>query len=208
MNRQIWSAGLAMIVVACGNDAVPTTASDAPAEVGRSSVKAKQAATPSETVLCKINGVEWAYSEASGVVSVSRQSGARRARLTFQRQLERGSEAVQLEFNVDTGRLDGVLMNLKRPGKQGGLVGASYTLYPDTLNHNPNTFMEGEIALAEEELLAAGQARFAVANQYEIGALRDESDHLVQVSDLKFANVPYSDIAKTFGQQLRDANSD
>ncbi|WP_339651408.1 hypothetical protein [uncultured Maribacter sp.] len=145
------------------------------------------------TLLCKINGEDWGYTSADGLVSRNSSTNLRTATITFVRKLAEGSESVQLEYDVDGNTLTRVLAELKRPDKDGNLFTNFYNQSANQLDRNPEASMSGTVSLNEGERIAAGTAVFKVQNDFEKDKLGNASDLLITISDLKFSGVPYSD---------------
>tara|TARA_R110000868_G_scaffold22076_2_gene90872 strand:+ start:1793 stop:2380 length:588 start_codon:yes stop_codon:yes gene_type:complete len=145
------------------------------------------------TYLCKINGEEWGYTSADGLVSRNSSTNVRTATITFIKKLAKGSESVQLEYDVDANTLTRVLAELKRPDMEGNLFTNFYNQSADRLDRNPKASMSGSITLSEDQRVAAGNALFTVQNDFEKDKLGNASDLLITISDLNFSGVPYSD---------------
>lgn len=145
------------------------------------------------TYLCKINGEDWGYTSADGLVSRNSSTKVRTATITFIKKLEKGSESVQLEYDVDANTLTRVLAELKRPDKEGNLFTNFYNQSADRLDRNPEASMSGTVTLSEDQRVAAGNAIFTVQNDFEKDKLGNMDDLLITVSDLNFSGVAYSD---------------
>ena len=145
------------------------------------------------TYLCKINGEDWGYTSADGLVSRNSSTKVRTATITFIKKLEKGSESVQLEYDVDANTLTRVLAELKRPDKEGNLFTNFYNQSADRLDRNPEASMSGTVTLTEDQRFAAGNAIFTVQNDFEKDKLGNMDDLLITVSDLNFSGVAYSD---------------
>ena len=143
--------------------------------------------------LCKINGEDWGYTSADGLVSRNSSTNIRTATITFIKKLEKGSESIQLEYNVDANTLTRVLAELKRPDKDGNLFTNFYNQSADRLDRNPEASMSGTVTLSEDQRVAAGNALFTVQNDFEKDKLGNKGDLLITVSDLNFSGVSYSD---------------
>jgi len=50
--------------------------------------------------LCQINGQDWNYTKASGIVSTHARTKKRTATVTFKKKLEKGSENIQLTYDA------------------------------------------------------------------------------------------------------------
>ena len=145
------------------------------------------------TYLCKINGEDWGYPTADGLVSLNSFTNKRTATITFIKILEKGSESIQLEYNVDANTLTRVLAELKRPDKDGNLFTNFYNQSADRLDRNPEASMSGTVTLSEDQRVVAGNALFTVQNDFEKDKLGNKGDLLITVSDLNFSGVSYSD---------------
>ena len=145
------------------------------------------------TYLCKINGEDWGYTSADGLVSRNSFTNKRTATITFIKILEKGSESIQLEYNVDANTLTRVLAELKRPDKDGNLFTNFYNQSADRLDRNPEASMSGTVTLSEDQRVVAGNALFTVQNDFEKDKLGNKGDLLITVSDLNFSGVSYSD---------------
>tara|TARA_R110002033_G_scaffold10511_3_gene34089 strand:+ start:2242 stop:2700 length:459 start_codon:yes stop_codon:yes gene_type:complete len=109
------------------------------------------------------------------------------------KKLEKGSESIQLEYNVDANTLTRVLAELKRPDKDGNLFTNFYNQAADRLDRNPEASISGTVTLSEDQRVAAGNALFTVQNDFEKDKLGNKGDLLITVSDLNFSGVSYSD---------------
>jgi hypothetical protein len=152
-----------------------------------------------KTYLCKINGKDWAYTKASGIVSRHKKTGIRSAIITFKNKLKKGSESVQVEYDTDKNNVIRVLVQIKRLNKEGKKISATYSLHTDTLDRNKETNMNGTIDLSNPTS-ASGTATFTIENRFEQKVLKNASDILIHITDLKFSNVGYSDLNKVFNK--------
>lgn len=143
--------------------------------------------------LCKINGEDRGYTSADGLVSRNSSTNIRTATITFIKKLEKGSESIQLEYNVDANTLTRVLAELKHPDKDGNLFTNFYNQAADRLDRNPEASISGAVTLSEDQRIAAGNALFTVQNDFEKDKLGNKGDLLITVSDLNFSGVSYSD---------------
>lgn len=186
---------LLFLFFACGEDPKKTSSTEENPEEITKQNKEKQPSKSSNntTYLCKLNGEDWGYTEASGIVSRNSSTNVRTATITFKKKLIKGSEAVQLEYDVDANTVTRVLLELKRPDKDGNLFTNFYNQSANRLNKNPEASMSGSITLSEDERVAAGNAIFTVQNDFEKDKLANSSDLLITVSDLNFSKVNYSD---------------
>ncbi|EDP70984.1 hypothetical protein FBALC1_00832 [Flavobacteriales bacterium ALC-1] len=152
-----------------------------------------------DTYLCKVNGKDWGYTKASGVVSKNKNTGEKRASFTFKKKLDKGNESIMLDYDGDTFKLISASLILKFPKKGGGLVSGHYSLFPDTRSQNPESDMSGVIDLSNGSS-ASGNAELKKFNmKYEWDLLENPEYRVITVSDLKFEGVVYSDINKVLG---------
>lgn len=152
--------------------------------------------TNNGNVLCQINGKNWAYTKASGIVSTHAKTGKRTALLTFKKKLEKGSESIQLHYDANSFELEAVSLQLKFPKKDGKLSTCYYDLHPDIRNRYPESELSGNIDLSDPSS-ASGVAELKNINiKYEKELLQNAEDAIINITDLKFINVGYSDIDK------------
>jgi len=150
----------------------------------------------SGTYLCKINGKDWAYTKASGIISKNRKTQKRMAFITFTKKLERGSESVQLRYDADSFQLHIASIQLRFKNKEGKLFTCYYELFPDTKKKSPNATKAGSIDLSDSSV-ASGTAEITNLNiKYESEKLEDPTNATISLSDLKFVGVGYSDVEK------------
>ncbi len=150
--------------------------------------------------LCKINGKDWQYTKASGIVSRHKKTGKRTAIITFKKKLDKGSESIQLKYDGDSFDLESASLQLKFSKKDGGLMTGFYDLFPDTRDRNHESDMSGTLDLSNTTT-ASGNAELINFNiSYEKELLENPKDAIVTVSDLHFLGIPYSDIDKLFKQ--------
>ena len=149
--------------------------------------------TSNGTFLCKVNGEDWYYTSSNGLVSENSATKVRTATIGFTKQLAKGTESIQLEYDVKKNVLNNIWVQLKRPNKEGQLITAFYTQYGDKLHLNPEASMSGTVNLNESGRKASGTAIFTIANDYEQKQLANADDLMVTVTDLNFEDVAYSD---------------
>ncbi len=158
--------------------------------------KSAPKATSNSNYLCKINGEDWAYTKASGIVSTHPKTKKRTALITFKKKLKKGSESIQLHYDADSKELIIASLQLKFKNKDGKLFTCYYYLGPDTKKHSPKSAMSGTIDLSNHTT-AFGTAGVSNINiKYEKEALLNPEDESVTLTDLKFTDVGYSDIDK------------
>ena len=152
--------------------------------------------TTNNNYLCKINGEDWAYTKASGIIDKNRKTGLRTAIITFKKKLKKGSESIQLYYNAATFELESVALQLKFKKKDGKLATCFYDLKPATKKRSPESKMSGTIDLSNPSK-AAGVAEITKINIFHETLLNPENE-TINVTDLKFEGVGYSDLDKAF----------
>ncbi len=152
--------------------------------------------TPKETFLCTINGKDWAYTKASGIISKDRKTNKRMALMTFTKKLEKGSESIQLRYDADSFELLIASIQLRFKSKEGKHFTCYYELFPDTKKKSPNAIIMGSIDLSNSDS-ASGTAEITNLNiKYESEKLEDQANATISLSDLEFSNIGYSDVDK------------
>lgn len=148
----------------------------------------------SSNTLCQINGENWDYTEASGIVSTDRRTAKRTALITFKKKLEKGSEHIQLYYDADSFELYAVSLILRHPKKGGGPVTCYYNLNPETRKRNPQSELSGTIDLSDSSS-ASGVAELKNLN-IDNGKeeLLNLEDAVLSITGLKFTNIGYSDL--------------
>tara|TARA_R110000868_G_C10942682_1_gene767192 strand:+ start:1928 stop:2539 length:612 start_codon:yes stop_codon:yes gene_type:complete len=149
--------------------------------------------TNNNKVLCKINGKDWEYTTSDGMVSRNSSTQVRTATIGFKKQLEKGYESIQLEYDVDKNVLNNVWVQLKRPTKDGKIITAFYTQYGDKIDQDPKASLSGTVSLNEDSRKASGTAEITISNDYEQDQLANSEDLLITVTDLNFSGINYSD---------------
>ncbi len=159
--------------------------------------KPKKKTALHETLLCKVNGKDWGYTSASGIVSTQRKTGKRKAVVTFKRKLEKGSESIQLYYDADTKVLDNISCSIKVPKTNkdrgvsvfGGAVLGKEVANKDDIN--------GKIDLSDTKYLSGtGHIRNIPIFALEKKNLANPADSIITITNLKFANISYSDLDK------------
>lgn len=149
-----------------------------------------------ETFLCTINGKDWAYTKASGIISKDRKTKKRIALMTFTKKLQKGSESIQLRYDADSFQLLIASIQLRFKSNEGKLFTCYYELFPDTKKKSPDATMLGSIDLSDQST-ASGNAKITNLNiKYESEKLEDQANGTINLSDLEFSGVGYSDIDK------------
>ena len=165
-------------------------------EVLKKETTTKTKSKNNTTYLCEINGRKWSYTKASGIVSRHKKTKKRTAIITFTKQLEKSKESVQLHYDADSFELIIASLQLKFKNKEGKLSTCYYYLSPDTKKNSPKSTMSGDIDLSSPTE-ASGTAEVSNINiKYEKEELLDLKNAIVNLTDLKFSGVGYSDIDK------------
>lgn len=152
--------------------------------------------TKNNNVLCQINGKDWAYTKASGIVSTHPRTKKRTALITFKKKLERGSENIQLHYDADSFELEFISLQLKFKKKSGKLSTCYYNLKSGTKNQNLQSKMSGNIDLSNATK-TSGEAEILNINiKYEKELLQNPDNAIITITDLKFTDIGYSDIDK------------
>ena len=194
---------LALILTSCKDDkqSVTETVKDSEAttnEVITKTINTEVKKESKGTFLCKINGKDWSYTKASGIVSTHKRSKKRTAIITFTKQLEKGKESVQLFYDGDTNMLEKATAILKTPKKGGGRMGAMYQLLNEGGKRLPDSKISGTIDLSKSA--ASGSAEVLnMKIRFEEGNLEDESMSVISFSPFSFSGIGYSDIDKLYG---------
>ncbi len=146
------------------------------------------------TKLCEINGVTWAYTKASGIVSRHKKTGKRTAIITFKKKLEKGSETIQLYYDGDNFELERVSAQLKLAKKDGGRMTGFFNFEPTSRAKQPDAQLSGALDLSDPSA-AAGTAEATTVNiSYEKNLLANPEDAVINITGLSFSGVGYSDL--------------
>lgn len=184
------------LLIACKgeNNQVETKSETVETVAESSQPKQTPKTTNNGTLLCKINGQDWYYTKASGVVAKNDNIGHRRATITFKKKLDKGSESVQIEYNSETNEVTRVLIRLKRIGINGETISAFYTMRLGYVKAGEQ--MLGTVNLSDPNN-ASGTAKITIENDHEKAKLKPE-DHLLHITELRYSGVGYSDINREF----------
>ncbi len=148
------------------------------------------------TYLCKVNGINWEYTEASGIVSTHKKTGKRTAILTFKKKLERGSEIIQLYYDGNSFELEKGSIHLKFPKKGGGMLTGIYELSSELKARNPNSEMRGKLDLSDSKG-ASGNAELLKFNiRFDKNLLENQVNAIVSATGINFGGIGYSDLDK------------
>lgn len=148
------------------------------------------------TYLCKINGKDWAYTKASGIISTHAKTKKRTALITFNKKLEKGSEVIQLYYDANSFELISTTLQLKFKDKEGKLFTCYYGINSENISRHPQSTMSGSIDISDPSS-ASGTADLSNINiQYEKEKLFDSNNAKINIEGLKFSGVGYSDTDK------------
>jgi len=165
-------------------------------EVSKKAPTIKTKSQNTTTYLCQINGENWAYTKASGIISTHAKTGKRTAIITFKKKLEKGSESIQLRYDANSSELEVVSIQLKFQKKEGEVFTCFYELFPDTRDRHPESELSGTIDLSDPSS-ASGVAEIKNLNiKYEKEKLQNPDDAVISITGLKFTDIGYSDIDK------------
>lgn len=150
------------------------------------------------TLLCKINGKDWSYSKASGIITKNKRTGEKLATVTFVKKMNKRTESIQLSYDGETLKLKNIAISLyieqnKFAGTKGGLTFTDYSLFSSDKKAE-NEMLSGTINLTSETVLSGNATAVVVHNAKRL--IKHESDKTITITDLKFDQVPYSDATK------------
>jgi hypothetical protein len=187
---------LILLVTACKETTETTTIANETTEVISKEASITTKPKSNTTYLCKINGKDWAYTKASGIISAHARTKKRTALITFKKKLDKGSEHLQLTYDADTFQLIAASLQLKFPKKDGSLFTCYYDLKPETRKRHPESDLLGAIDLSNASV-ASGNGDINNLNiKFEKENLQNVEDAVLNISGLKFTNVGYSDLDK------------
>ena len=117
----------------------------------------------------------------------------RRASIGFKKKLDKGSESIQLEYDVDKNVLNNVWVQLKRADKDGKIITVFYTQYGDKIQLDSKASLSGTVSLNENTRKASGTAEIIISNDNSKDDRANPDVALITISGLSFADVSYSD---------------
>ena len=184
---------LNVVLFSCKNENSSEPKQDVAIEVATKKNTVKKT-TNKGTYLCKINGKDWHYTKASGVIAKNDNISFRRATITFKKKLDKGTESIQIAYNIDKQTVISAQVILKPNDKNGNRISAFYNMRLGYVK--PNESMSGTIDLSDLKN-ASGTATITIENDYEKDKLNPEY-HVLKITDLSFSSVDYSDINREF----------
>jgi hypothetical protein len=168
----------------------PETVSDAQTT---ETIKYESTNTSNSKPLCNINGEVWSYTSSDGLVSRNSDTKVRTATIGFTKKLDKGSESIQLEYDVDKNVLNNVWVQLKRPDKEGNIITAFYTQYGNKIDLNPGASLSGTLALSEDTRKASGNATITIFNDDKKSEEFNVEYKTITITNLNFSDISYSD---------------
>lgn len=189
---------ITVLIFSCKNDQ-KLNAKKQPVDQSNTAEKTHSKTENEGTYLCKVNGKNWYFTKASGIVSTNKKTGKRTAIITFKKQLEKGNESIQLTYDGDNHQLERATVQLKFPDKEGGNVHGIYRLSPEKNNTHPQSGLSGAVDLSNKSR-ASGNAeltKLKITLRKE-KLLKNPEDAIITVTDLTFSEVDYSDLNRLF----------
>jgi hypothetical protein len=191
---------LAISLTSCKETIETTTVANKTTEVISKEALTTTKPKSNTTYLCKINGKDWAYTKASGIVSRHKKTKKRTAIITFTKQLEKGKETVQLYYDGDTNELEKASVHLKQVKKDGGKMTAMYQLQLKGGTRLPESEISGTLDLSKPT--ASGSAEVTKMKiRFDEGNLDDKSVSVISITPFNFSGIGYSDAEKLFGSK-------
>lgn len=171
------------------------------------SKKVTNKTTKKGTYLCNINGKDWHYTKASGIVSRHKKTNKREAIFTFTKQLDKGKETVQLFYDGDTNELEQANIHLKVPKIDGKRMTAMYIYHPKTMKFHPNAKISGTIDLSNPSN-ASGSADISDLDvRFDKEQVKNDADKSITVKEINFSGIGYSEAGKQFGSKGTTASN-
>lgn len=151
---------------------------------------------PIGDALCNINGEDWVYTKASGIVSTHAKTKERTSMVTFKKKLDKGSESIQLTYNADSFELIDVSVQLRQIKKDGSLFTCYYRFNQELKERFPECEISGTLDLSDAVTLSGTAEIKNLPIRHEKESLKNNEDAIITITDLKFTDVGYSDIDK------------
>ncbi|MFP4846553.1 hypothetical protein [Winogradskyella sp. PE311] len=202
--KKLITLAVILILVACKSETNKDETIQQTAEKTtqvEASKKATEQSTNKDTYLCKINGKNWAYTRASGIISRHKKTNKREAIFTFTKQIGKAKETVQLFYDGDTNQLEQVNIHLKVPKTDGKKMTAMYIYHPNTGKFHPDAKISGTIDLSNPSN-ASGNAEVSDLDvRFDKAQVKNDADTRITVEDLNFSGIGYSEAGKLFGSK-------
>ncbi len=170
-------------------------------EVLSKSEPTKSKLISNSTFLCKINGEDWSYTKASGIVSRHKKTKKRTAITTFTKQLDKGKETVQLTYDGDTNQLEQVGVHLKVPKTDGKKMTAMYIYHPNTMKFHPKAKISGTIDLSNSSNASGNAEVIDLDIRFDKENIKNDTDTNITVKGINFRGIGYSEAGKQFGSK-------
>lgn len=210
--KKLITLAVILVLVACKQETKNDATSAIETEIGKTSKiepskKATEKPTQKGTYLCKINGKDWSYNKASGIVSRHKKTNKREAIFTFTKQLDKGKETVQLFYDGDTNQLEQVNIHLKVAKTDGKRMTAMYIFHPNTMKFHPNAKISGTIDLSNPSN-ASGNAEISDLDvRFDKKDVKNKADKTITVVGINFTGIGYSEAGKQFGSKGTTASN-
>lgn len=187
-------------LASCKNNAKNTseTENNTPQKQEINTVPVAKTEISNSNVLCKINGEEWAYTKAFGIIDRNARTKKRTTIITFKKKLKKGSESIQLTYDGDTNKLITTSLQLKFEDKEGKLQTYFYLINPDNKDRRPETTMQGTIDLSNPNTASGTAETLNLSTMSKRQVPANPKDGIINLTDLKFEGVGYSDLDKVF----------
>lgn len=171
------------------------------------SKKATEKSTKKGTYLCKVNGNDWSYTKASGIVSRHKKTNKREAIFTFTKQIGKAKETVQLFYDGDTNQLEQVNIHLKVPKTDGKKMTAMYMYHPNTMKFHPKAKISGTIDLSNPSNASGNAEVIDLDVRFDKQNIKHDTDKIITVTGINFKGIGYSEAGKQFGSKGTTANN-
>ncbi|MWW23371.1 hypothetical protein [Algibacter lectus] len=183
---------LAILTMSCKNETKTAEVENNTPEIVKKETPSVANKTSNGTFLCKINGKDWSYTKASGIVLTHKKTGIVTAIVTFTKQLEKGKETLQLFYDGDTKQLEKVSVHLKQPTKDGSRMTAMYQLLVKGGKRHPESKISGTIDLSHPTTASGNAEVSKIKMLFEANKLEDESMQIISLSSIQFSGIGYS----------------
>jgi len=209
--KKLTTLAVILVLVACKSETKKDTTvqveTENTSEIENSKKSTAKKVKSNGTFLCKINGKDWSYTKASGIVSRHKKTNKREAIFTFTKQLDKGKETIQLFYNGDTNQLEQVNIHLKVPKIDGKTMTAMYIYHPNTMKFHPKAKISGTIDLSNSSN-ASGNAEVSDLDvRFDKENIMNNEDLTITVTGIKFKGIGYSEAGKQFGSKGTSANN-
>jgi hypothetical protein len=203
--KKLIKLAVILILVACksetNKDTTVQVETENTSEIENSKKTTAKKVKSNGTFLCQINGKDWSYTKASGIVSRHKKTNKRDAIFTFTKQLDKGKETIQLFYDGDTNQLEKASVHLKVSKTDGEKMTAMYIYHPNTMKFHPNAKISGIIDLSNTSN-ASGNAEITdLEVRFDKDNIKADEDKVIIVEDINFSGIGYSEAGKLFGSK-------